>query len=240
MRECDNIAYMDELPKHKPYNTSRRPRRVRLSLASALILAALILLSRAAPAPGNHPASPTAGHTAAAPSPDADGPSDGSVDSAATSIENAQPGLAHVDHDVDGDTIDITLNGRKDTVRFIGVDTPETHDPRKPVQCYGPEAAAHTKSVLEGQNVRLAADPQDSDRDKYGRLLRYVYLPDGTLYNAQLITDGWGFAYTIFPFSRLNDFRALQASAKASGRGLWSTCNVNSSSDILQTAGSKT
>jgi len=228
---------MDRNPTHTPYKAGHRPRRRRLNLVSALMLAAVILLSRATPAPFRHATTPTISRTAAATNPSANG-SNGAVESTAT-ILNAQLGLAHVDRDVDGDTIDITLNGRHDTVRFIGVDTPETHDPRKPVQCYGPEAAAHTKAMLEGQNVRLAADPQDSDRDKYGRLLRYVYLPDGTLYNAQLIAEGWGFAYTIFPFSKLEDFRALQVSAKAVNHGLWSACNVNASSDILQTSGPK-
>lgn len=150
-----------------------------------------------------------------------------------------QPGLAHVTRDIDGDTIVVELNGKSETVRFIGMDTPETHDPRKPVQCFGPEAAAHTKALLEGQNVRLAADPEDSDRDKYGRLLRYVYLPDGELVNAELVQDGYAFAYVVFPFSKIDDFRALENEAHAAGRGLWSTCNVNSSDIIKQTAGPK-
>lgn len=157
----------------------------------------------------------------------------------AQSVLDAQPGLAHVTRDVDGDTIDVKLGGKTETIRFIGLDTPETHDPRKPVQCYGPEAAAHTKGLLEGKDVRLAADPKDSDRDKYGRLLRYVYLPDGTDVNAELVQDGWAFAYVIFPFSKHDDFVALESQAQAAGRGLWSACNVNATGEIKQTAGPK-
>jgi len=154
-------------------------------------------------------------------------------------VQSAQPGLAHVVRDVDGDTIDVEIDGQKETVRFIGVDTPETHDPRKPVQCFGEVAAAHTKQLLEGKNVRLEPDSQDSDRDKYHRLLRYVYLPDGTLVNAELIKDGYAFAYVIFPFTKLDEFRALEAEARDANRGLWAGCNINASTDIKQTAGSK-
>ncbi len=154
-------------------------------------------------------------------------------------VEDAQPGLAQVTHVVDGDTIDVLIGGQKETVRFIGMDTPETHDPRKPVQCFGEAAAAHTKTLLEGKNVRLEPDPADSDRDKYHRLLRYVYLPDGTLVNAALIHDGYAFAYTIFPFTKLDDFRTLEADARQNNRGLWAGCNINESTDIKQTAGNK-
>ena len=102
-------------------------------------------------------------------------------------------------YDIDGDTIVVKISGHEETVRFIGADTPETHDPRKPVQCFGPTAAAHTKSLRDRQKRTSGRRPQDSDRDKYGRLLRYVYLPDGTLLNAELIRDGYAFAYTVFP-----------------------------------------
>ncbi len=154
-------------------------------------------------------------------------------------LQSAQPGLAHVTRDVDGDTINVQIAGQNETVRFIGLDTPETHDPRKPVQCFGEIAAAHTKSLLEGKNVRLEPDPADSDRDKYHRLLRYVYLPDGTLVNADLIRDGYAFAYTIFPFTKLDEFRTLEADARNNNRGLWAGCNVDTSTDIKQTAGNK-
>jgi endonuclease YncB( thermonuclease family) len=138
-------------------------------------------------------------------------------------VINAQPGLYPVVHVDDGDTIIVSEN--------------ETVKPNTPVQCGGKAASDHTKSVMTGASVRLAPDPEDSDIDKYGRQLRYVYLPDGTLYNEQLVQQGYGFAYTIFPFAKLDQFKADQAAAKAANRGIWGSCNVNASSDILQTAG---
>jgi micrococcal nuclease len=107
------------------------------------------------------------------------------------------------------------------------------------VQCFGQAAAAHTKALLEGKDVRLAPDPQDQDRDKYGRLLRYVYLPDGALVNAELIKDGYGFAYVVFPFEKLDQFRQLETVARQNNSGLWAGCNINSSSLIKQTSGTK-
>jgi micrococcal nuclease len=156
-------------------------------------------------------------------------------------IIQSQPGMLTVTHVNDGDTIVVREpDGHDETVRLIGVDTPEVKDPRKPVQCFGEAASAHTKSVIKvGSGVRLAPDPEDSDRDKYNRLLRYVYLPDGTLYNEQLIKDGYGFAYVVFPFSKLDQFRADEAAARQANKGLWGGCQVDSSQDIKQTAGAK-
>jgi micrococcal nuclease len=154
-------------------------------------------------------------------------------------IVSSQPGLAPVVHVSDGDTITVRLAGREETVRLLGLDTPEVKDPRKPVQCFGQAASAHTKARLTGQSVRLEPDPTNSDRDKYNRLLRYVYLPDGTLYNAELIRDGYAFAYTVFPLTKLDEFRQLERDARANNRGLWAGCNVDDASKIKQTAGNK-
>src|SRR5262245_44273760 len=93
-----------------------------------------------------------------------------------------QPGFYKVVEAVDGDTFSIDMgSGSIEKVRLIGVDTPETHKPNTPVQCFGPEASAYTASQVAGKSVRLEADPTNSNRDRYGRLLRYVYLEDGTL-----------------------------------------------------------
>lgn len=205
-----------EQPTHRRH---LRRRRVRASLVGTLVLMALVLLSGKNNNHSNNPPDTSARITKA--------------------LQNAQPGQWTVVRDVDGDTIDVQQGGTRETVRLIGVDTPETHDPRKPVQCFGEAAAAHTKALVAGKDVRLEADSEDSDRDKYHRLLRYVYLPDGTLLNAELIQDGWGFAYVVFPFEKLDAFRALEASARSAGSGLWSGCNIDSSSDIKQTAGAK-
>ena len=117
------------------------------------------------------------------------------------------------------------MQGTPEKVRFIGVDTPETHKPNTPVQCYGPAAAAHTKIIIGQHHVRLESDSLSTDRDRYNRLLRYVYLPDNTLVNEDLIKNGYGFYYPYFPFSKANEFRTSQASAQASFRGLWGNCS---------------
>lgn len=145
----------------------------------------------------------------------------------AQTVQQDNPGLYTIDHYVDGDTIAVNMNGTVETVRFIGVDTPETHKPNTPVQCYGPEAAAHTKQVISqaGGKVRLQADPQDTNRDRYGRLLRYIYLPDGTLLDEQIIKQGYGFAYLDFPFSKKAQFAADGQAAMAAKAGLWAVCH---------------
>jgi micrococcal nuclease len=149
-------------------------------------------------------------------------------------FETSTPGLYPVTHFVDGDTIDVDMNGKTETIRFIGVDTPETHKPNTPVQCYGPEAAAYTKQVIGSNKVRLQSDSLDTNRDRYGRLLRYVYLPDNTLVEQKIISGGYGFAYTDFPFEKSEDFKAYQQAAKSEGKGLWSACQVKVESNGRQ------
>ena len=120
---------------------------------------------------------------------------------------------------VDGDTIIVSIDGKKERVRLIGVDTPETKHPKKPVQYFGKEASAFTKRMVEGKKVRLEYDQQH--RDRYNRLLAYVYLEDGTFLNAEIIKQGYGFAYTRFPFKYLDDFRNYEKEARHDKRGLW-------------------
>jgi micrococcal nuclease len=150
-----------------------------------------------------------------------------------TSQQNAQnlPGTGtipagsyRVTEFVDGDTIKVDMNGKIETIRFIGMDTPETHDPRKPVECFGQAAAAHTKELIGDKAVRLEADQLSTNRDRYDRLLRYVYTADGRLVEAEDIRDGYAFAYTSFPFSKLDEFRAYEKEAREANRGLWSGC----------------
>ena len=117
---------------------------------------------------------------------------------------------------VDGDTI--VLDGNE-KVRLIGVDTPETKDPRKPVQYFGQEAYEFTKGLVEGNKVRLKYDQTRIDKD--GRTLAYVYLEDGTFLNAEIIKQGYGFAYTRFPFKYLEEFRQYEREARENERGLW-------------------
>jgi len=150
--------------------------------------------------------------------------SQGWLNNAADKVAKAQPGFYHVTEFVDGDTLEIDMNGKKEKVRLIGVDTPETHDPRKAVQCFGLAAAAFTKNLVGGDNIRLESDPINTNRDRYNRLLRYVYLPNNTLVNGEIIKQGYGFAYLSFPFTKSEEFRLLQEDARANTRGLWKDC----------------
>ncbi len=129
----------------------------------------------------------------------------------------------------DGDTIKVNVDGKIQTVRLIGVDTPETKDPRKPVQCFGIQASNFTTQQLGGTKVRLLADASQQDRDKYGRLLRYVYMQNGQLFNLRLIAQGFAYEYTYQnnPYSFQAEFRQAQQQAQHQQAGLWSaqTCN---------------
>lgn len=210
----------------KPSKTQRRA--IRLVLLAILFVLAALQTRNATTMPQAPSASPTDSGTVA-----------GAIQEATSDALKHQPGLWHVTSVVDGDTIDVAQGTQKERVRLIGVDTPETHDPRKPVQCFGEAAAAYTKQLLQNKDVRLAPDPENSDRDKYQRLLRYVYLPNGTLVNARLIADGYGFAYVVFPFTKLEEFRALEAQARQNNQGLWAGCNVNDSKAVKQTTSAK-
>ena len=128
---------------------------------------------------------------------------------------------------VDGDTIHVRIGTTNETVRLIGIDTPEVVDPRKPVQCYGREASARTKALLDQQTVYLQADSTQGGRDRYGRLLRYVWSANGVDTNLLLISDGYAFEYTYaLPYRAQLAYKAAQSSARSAQRGLWSpsTC----------------
>lgn len=125
--------------------------------------------------------------------------------------------LHSVERVVDGDTVIIKNIGR---VRLLGVDTPETVHPKKAVQHFGHEASAFTKGLLDGKKVRLEYDGFQK-KDRYGRTLAYLFLEDGTFVNAEIIKQGFGHAYTRFPFERLEEFRQLEREAREAKRGLW-------------------
>lgn len=129
---------------------------------------------------------------------------------------------------VDGDTIDVKIGSKIERLRLVGMDTPETVDPRKPVQCFGKEASARTKKLLLGKKVQLVADSTQGDRDKYGRLLRYVIL-DGLNFNKRLIAEGYAHESTyIVPYKYRAVFKQAQNKARADKKGLWSptTCPI--------------
>lgn len=121
---------------------------------------------------------------------------------------------------VDGDTIVIDT-GQK--VRYIGMNSPETVDPRKPVQCFGKEASARDKELVNGKEVKLVKDV--SETDKYGRLLRYVYLMDGTFVNLELVKEGFARVDTFPPDVKFSkEFVAADRAARLAQKGLWSVC----------------
>ncbi len=132
---------------------------------------------------------------------------------------------------IDGDTFELNDGSR---VRLIGIDTPEKYDSEKlerdasvskrdkeTIKKLGNIATEYVKSFVEGKKVYLENDPQNKDRDKYGRLLRYVYLEDGTLINAKILKDGYAYIYEKYPFSKQQEFRELYREARENNRGLW-------------------
>ncbi|MFA5438210.1 MAG: thermonuclease family protein [Candidatus Omnitrophota bacterium] len=165
------------------------------------------------------------------------------IDSNNPAINSEEPGLVKVVSVVDGDTIKAFLNGETKTIRLIGVDTPETVDPRKEVQCFGKEASDKTKESLTDKMVRLEVDSTQGDQDKYGRLLRYVFLEDGTLFNNLLIEQGYAHEYTYDnPYKYQSDFKASEKSAREAQRGLWdpNTCGENTTATKYYTSSDKT
>ena len=141
---------------------------------------------------------------------------------------------------IDGDTINVDINGKVETLRLIGIDSPETVDPRKPVQCFGKEASAKAKSLLSDKSVRLEADPTQGERDKYQRLLRYVFLEDGTNFNKLMISEGYAHEYTYnIPYKYQSEFKQAQKEAEENKRGLWAdnACPTSTPQPSIQTSG---
>ena len=127
---------------------------------------------------------------------------------------------------MDGDTIRVRLHGTTLSVRLIGVDTPELGDRRDPTagpQPFAREAAAHTRRRLAGEQVRLTYDPRGDRRDRFGRTLAYVFLLDGTFFNRELVREGYGRAFTRYPFQFREQFLADESDARRERRGLWAS-----------------
>ncbi|NOU76335.1 hypothetical protein GC098_34120 [Paenibacillus sp. LMG 31458] len=131
--------------------------------------------------------------------------------------------MAKVTKVVDGDTVDVLIGDKKETVRFVLVDTPETKHPSRPVEPYGPEASKFTTDMLEGKEVKLEKDV--SERDKYGRLLMYVWLDD-KMVNELLLEKGLARVAIYQPDVKYVDkFREIQKKAQQAGTGIWSIEN---------------
>jgi micrococcal nuclease len=149
------------------------------------------------------------------------------INAASTSSDtNTAPDIQNqsflVTHVVDGDTFDVEIDGKTERIRMIGIDTPETVDPRKSVQCFGKEASDKMKSLITNQRVVLEADPSQGERDKYDRLLRYAFLPDGRNVGLYLLQEGYAREYTYdSAYKYQQEFKAAEISAKAGKKGLW-------------------
>ena len=180
-------------------------------LAVLVVLVACGAPGPAAPAEGTVAATPTVPEPAFRPA----GPPDGVVQ-------------ARVSRVVDGDTIDVSPGGR---IRLIGIDSPESVDPRRPVGCFGREASAGASALLQGRAVQLEADETQDDKDQFDRRLRYVWLADGPRSgrqaNFELIARGFAHEYTFrTPYKYRDLFRQAQEHARSHALGLWSptTC----------------
>jgi micrococcal nuclease len=125
---------------------------------------------------------------------------------------------------VDGDTVHVRVSGQDETVRYIGIDTPESVKPGTPVECFAKAASAANERLVDGQQVRMSYDVER--RDRYGRLLAYVYRTrDGAFVNAELVRQGYARTLTIPPNVRFAErFSALARDAREARRGLWRAC----------------
>lgn len=136
---------------------------------------------------------------------------------------------AEVERVVDGDTIIVRIGSREERLRYIGIDAPESVAPNQPVECWGPESARANQEIVGGETVYLERDV--SDRDRFGRLLRYVYIEqaDGELamVNRLLVERGYAFASPFPPDVRYDDeLQAAEREARESGLGLWTACET--------------
>jgi len=137
---------------------------------------------------------------------------------------------------VDGDTLSIDMNGISTTLRLIGINTPETVDPRKPVECFGVEASNKAKEILTGQKVKIETDSTQGNYDKYGRLLAYVFLSDGTNFNKFMVADGYAYEYTYnLPYKYQYEFKSAEQQAQSQKKGLWADGVCDSQTEETQT-----
>jgi micrococcal nuclease len=118
---------------------------------------------------------------------------------------------------IDGDTLDVWTGKKIERIRLIGVDTPETKDPRRKVQRFGKEASTFLRKTIKGKTLRL----ERTEKDAHKRTLAFVYLPDGRCVNDLIIKEGYGYAFVKYPFPGLERLKAFEAEAREAKRGLW-------------------
>jgi micrococcal nuclease len=146
------------------------------------------------------------------------------------SDQAVQPGYYEVLSVADGDTITVDMEGKKERIRFIGVDTPEVaHNSGEVNQCYAQRAKAFVEAAIDGKRVKLVADEKGTNRDRYGRLLRYVYNYQNISIDEQLVSEGYGFAVDGFTYGRKEAYLGLMDQAEKSRKGLWGICSIDRS-----------
>ena len=141
------------------------------------------------------------------------------------------PEAARLSRVVDGDTLVVIMEGKSESVRLLGVDAAEIDYSRalttSTQPCFALEAKVELERLLARQDMVLEPDKENENRDAYGRLLRYVYLPDGTMANLQLIEGGHALFLSSYPLSQAEDLASAEEAARTAGRGLWSACVPN-------------
>lgn len=136
--------------------------------------------------------------------------------------EDITTALHEVTRVVDGDTLRVDINGVNESIRVIGINTPETEYSSLGAECFGPEATEHARTLLEGTSVQLTPDDSQDSRDKYNRILAYVTLPDGRDFGQVMIADGYAYEYTfIYPYKNQQIYKDAQAQAQENAVGLW-------------------
>lgn len=141
-------------------------------------------------------------------------------------------GFYVVNRVIDGDTFKIILQGKEESVRLVGIDAPELGQSNKTRECFAEESFEKARSVLEGDSIRIEQDPSQDVKDKYGRILAYVFLKDGTNFNQLMIKQGLAHEYTYYgsaiPYKYQQEFKLAEREAKANGLGLWGKADCES------------
>jgi len=135
---------------------------------------------------------------------------------AAAATQTAQVVSVH-----DGDTITVRVNGRSEKIRLVGIDSPELDDGRPEYRRAAYEARDYARAQLAGEKVTLESEPRQKDRDRYGRLLRYVILEDGTNFDECMVRKGYAHVFDKFQFAQKQRFKAAESAAKREGLGVW-------------------
>lgn len=145
-----------------------------------------------------------------------------------------------VERIIDGDTVELAIDGQRVKVRLVGIDTPESHFPGRPVERYADEATEFVRGLIDGKSVYLEYDAMCDRQDSFGRTLAHLFrAPDGLWVNLKIVQEGLGIVYDRFPFTYQELFHSNEDEAKAAARGLWSTESAGSA-DAVASGGART